>query len=81
MSYWFRSRTKHLSVSCDSSDMKIFTVSEMLPVRFEVKDGLLAVGVSVRRPAVLVDKLVEGVLVGILLAAHEHLRTANRKIN
>ena len=53
----------------------------MLPVRFEVKDGLLAVGVSVRRPAVLVDELVEGVLVGILLAAHEHLRTANRKLN
>ncbi len=49
------------------------TVSKMLPVRFEIEDSLLAVGVSVWGSAMFVNELVEGVLIRILLTPHKHL--------
>ena len=55
---------------CVSSPLPTF--SEALPLRLEVEDGGLAVGVGVVRAARPLDEVVEGVLVGVLLAPHEH---------
>ena len=48
------------------------TFPEALPLRLEVEDGRLAVGVRVVCAAGPLDEVIEGVLVGVLLAPHEH---------
>ena len=50
----------------------ISTFSEALPLCFEVEDGGLAVRVRVVGASGPLDEVVERVLVGVLLASHEH---------
>ena len=67
-----KTRSSNLGLLVDSFQIQIPTFSEAFPLRLEVKDGRLAVRVRVVRAPSPLDEVIERVLIGVLLAPHEH---------